>query len=195
MAICRFCSRRFRNPQSVRAHQRHCLAYQAKKLLPKARLPIIGSTSASECVPATRTQRGRLLALNVEEKLRHLLKLCREHAEAAHFIGRLFGWTGFNEWKDLFFYLGQAHRDAEMLVNGFTNNPAVPLQLYQQVSSVKERWIMYREQQITGSGHSPEGYDDKSFNEDKKRYGICDEQIAFEALIAELKQLVAICPQ
>jgi len=209
MAACGFCRQRFKSAQSVRAHLRFCIAYQARPsdpyagrdAVPKAALPSIGTLSASERCAVTNTQRGRLLALNIEEKLRALVKLCREHGEYAHLMEQLTGspgGPGIPQWADLYGNLLQAHRDADLLVNGLTDDRSLPLDLYRRIVVVKERWLDYRCQQLTPQGLGEVVVNDQIWQavlqEDRRRYGVLHEEVTFDSLLGELKQLIAITP-
>jgi hypothetical protein len=55
---------------------------------------------------------------------------------------------GMPQWADLYGDLLQAHRDADLLVNGLTNDTLLPLDLYRRVIVLKERWVDYRGQQV-----------------------------------------------
>ncbi len=80
MARCNFCRRTFRNSQAVRAHLRHCAAYQGRQegseegsvegSLPKARLPRSGVPIERDVPMDSFTKFIHRMRLHLETELR-----------------------------------------------------------------------------------------------------------------------------
>jgi len=76
---------------------------------------------------------------DLRAKLRAFLKLCHGHAPYLHLQERLDGESenaGFAAWKELYCDLLQTYRDADLLVDGLTKDPIVPLDMYRRAVTI-----------------------------------------------------------
>lgn len=149
------------------------------------------TTSTKEPRPARspmgsiRTQRQRLLVIDIHDRLRALQDVCLQHAQFAVSFDRLFGQG--ETWKRLLMQVHDLVEGSANLLYGMLPAPT-PLMLYETLRQLQPRWQSARSAMTMSAGSAVALPQEQDHENDV----LMEELRAIEQVIAQVKELVAI---
>lgn len=191
MYDCFACGKRFKNPQAVRGHRRHC-RYPRLKREAEAQ-------AASQPVPDTRvgkrpgplSQEAKLLSLDAWEGLEQLQRTARHFRMVASSMAAM-NVAGecerAKEWADIDRVLDDCLRDLDPMLPVFRLDRGVLFGMYNIIRTLKERWRAQRIGERRFVETEPDGLDPEF------RLALREEEAEFTRLIDQLKRLVVAAP-
>lgn len=182
-AICYACEKVFKNKQAVRAHLRWCKPYRAGK----APQPIDRQTPSEHSFQDSRprSQRQRLLVIDIHDRLRALQDVCLQHTQFAVSFDRMFGQS--DTWKRLLMQVHDLVEGSANLLYGMLPAPT-PLMLYETLRELRSRWQSARSA-MTMSARSAIALPHEQDHEDD---ALMEELRAIELVVGQVKDLVSL---
>ena len=176
---CFYCERRFKNAQSVRAHQLHCpvrrLRLQAEagtRLQPAGHLsrdqapPVnAGEASAQSCHKrhGPDSQESKLLLLDTHEAITQLHREAGHHAWWAWWLARAApshaeGHATPEEWLQIYDDVGDDERDLDQMKWSLRLDRALLFRVYHRFLVTRDNWLQYRRRDFSRNGElTPQG--------------------------------------
>jgi hypothetical protein len=188
---CFACGKRFKNPQAVRGHRRHCRYPRLKRQAE--------AEAATQPVPATRfgkrpgplSQEAKLLLLDAWEGLEQLLRTARHFETMANIMASMNVEGQFvraQVWADIYRVLDDCLRDLDPMLPVFRLDRGVLFRLYNIIRNLKERWRAQRIDACRFVETEPDGLDPEM------RQTLREEEAEFTRLFDQLKRLVVAAP-
>lgn len=200
---CSSCSRRFKSPQALFGHLRHCKYHRLKaqaKAEAENQPPGQIRPNQNQYERAMQDDNSKplshrcgrdshenlLLLLEVYEVLPELKSKCLDYAAIARLLANVRpGMTTAGEWVNLYWAIDECERDYEQMVMRFCLDRRILFRIYQQMLLVKKSWLDYLLNDFNkqvGSG-SDEIYE-------KETSALEEEELIWKTIMTNIKRML-----